>query len=163
MVHIYKGTGMRDIEVDQSGRTDVLTVDTVLAFSNDVQESILIPRSVKQECYHCLKAQGVRKHRIGVKLLTAGLVLLLQDHITQIRLVVIDLEYLGGAIGDIKGDLLQKLRQQAPYLESGQIEFGQIGKKSGAHIVALQTYRGQRRGDKRITTKELLEVLGFQI
>ena len=62
---------MHDIEVDQSGRTDQLTVDTVLAFSDAIQAAILIPKAVKRVCYHHLKAQGVRKHRIGVKLLTA--------------------------------------------------------------------------------------------
>jgi hypothetical protein len=68
---------VHDIEVDQSGRTDQLTVDIVLAFSDAIQAAILIPKAVKRACYHHLKAQGVRKHRIGVKLLTAGLVLLL--------------------------------------------------------------------------------------
>lgn len=101
----------------------------------------------------------MRSHRIGVKLLTAGLVLLLQDHIGTMELVTIDREYEGGAEGDIKGELLQRLRQYAPDLHSDQIVFHQIGKKSAAHKLALETYRGEREPDRRISTEELLEVL----
>jgi hypothetical protein len=151
---------MHDVEIDQSGRTDVLTVDTVLAFSNSLKVAILIPRTVKQECYHAMKSNGVRKSRIGVRLLTAGLVLLLRNHLEGIHTVVIDLEYVGGAAGDIKGELLQNLRRLAPDFRSDQIVFGQIGKKSEAHMLALQTYRGARQPDRRVTTREMLDVLG---
>jgi hypothetical protein len=152
---------MHDIEVDQSGRTDVLTVDTVLAFSDGLQVVILIPKAVKQACYHSLKASGVRKHRIGVRLLTAGLVLLLQDQIARLQTVTIDLEYVGSAIGDIKGGLLQHLRQQIPGLRSDQVIFRQIGKKSAAHVLALETFRGKREPNRRITIAEMQEVLSL--
>jgi len=62
---------MHDIEVDQSGRTDTLTVDTALAFSNEIQSVILIPKAVKWECYQLLKNRGVRKDLISVKLFAA--------------------------------------------------------------------------------------------
>ncbi|MBM4467667.1 MAG: hypothetical protein FJ014_19285 [Chloroflexi bacterium] len=150
---------MHDIEVDQSGRTDRLTVNTVLAFSDGIRSAILIPSAVKRACYQHLRAQGVRSHRIGVKLLIAGLVLLLQNHIKTVELVAIDREYVGGAEGDIKGELLQRLRQQAPDLHSDQIVFRQIGKKSAAHKLALEIYRGEREPDRRISTEELLGAL----
>jgi hypothetical protein len=151
---------VHDIEVDQSGRTDQLTVDTVLAFSDAIQAAILIPKAVKRACYHHLKAQGVRKHRIGVKLLTAGLVLLLRDYVTTLEMITIDREYTGGAEGDIKGELLQHLRRQVPDLHSDQITFQEIGKKSAAHKLALETYRGGQEPNQRISLEELLEVLG---
>jgi len=138
-----------------------LTVDTVLALSNSLKVSILIPKAVKQECYHALKASGIRKSRIGVRMLTAGLVVLLHPHVGEIHTIIIDLEYVGGATGDIKGELLQNLRQRTPALRNDQIVFGQIGKKSGAHTLALQTYRGVRQPDRRVTTREMLDVLGI--
>ena len=150
---------MHIVEVDQSGRTDTLTVDTALAFSDGIQWAILIPKAVKQACYHYLKAQGVRRRRIAVKLLIAGLVLLLQDHIGTVELLAIDQEYVGGVQGEIKGELLHRLRKRAPDLRSDQIVFRQIGKKSAAHKLALETYRGEREPDRRISTEELLEVL----
>jgi len=150
---------MYNVEVDQSGRTDTLTVDTALAFSDGIRWAILIPKAVKRACYHYLKAQGVRRSRIGVKLLIAGLVLLLQDHIGTIGLITIDQEYVAGVQGDIKGELLYRLRKHAPDLYSDQIIFRQIGKKSAAHKLALETFRGERKPDRRISTEELLEVL----
>ncbi len=135
---------MRNEEIDQSGCTDVLTVDTVLAWSNSLKVSILIPKAVKLECYHAMKASGIRKSRIGVRMLTAGLVVLLRPYVGNIHTIIVDLEYIGGATGEIKGELLQNLRQHAPTLRNDQIVFGQIGKKSGAHTLALETYRGMR-------------------
>jgi len=76
---------MHDIEVDQSGRTDILTVDTALAFSDDIQSAILIPKSVKRECYQWLKKEGMRKDLISVKLFAAGLILLLTPRVSTVR------------------------------------------------------------------------------
>jgi len=87
---------MHDVEVDQSGRTDKLAMDTVLAFSDRIRGSIFISKAVKRECYDHLKARGVRKGRIAVKLFIAGLVLLLQDHIAALETITIDQEYVGG-------------------------------------------------------------------
>jgi len=98
----------------------------------------------------------MRSHRIGVKLLTAGLVLLLQDHIGTVELVTIDREYEGGAEGDIKGELLQRLRLRDPDLHGDQIVFHHIGKKSAAHKLALETYRGERKPHRRIRTEGML-------
>jgi len=62
---------MYDVEIDQSGRTDVLTVDTALALSDGVQRAILIPRFVKRECHALLRARGMRKALIGIRLFSA--------------------------------------------------------------------------------------------
>jgi hypothetical protein len=129
------------------------------AFSDDLQAAILIPKAVKRECYHYLQSRGVRQRRISVRLLTAGLVLLLRDHVTSLGKITIDLEYEGSALGDIKGELLRQLRQRAPGLGSDQIVFGQIGKKSAAHALALRTYRGEQNPDQRVTVRVLMGIL----
>jgi len=59
---------MPDVEIDQSGRTDVLTMDTALALSDGLQRTILISRSVKRQCQARLKARGMRQALIGVRL-----------------------------------------------------------------------------------------------
>jgi hypothetical protein len=149
---------MHDIEVDQSGRTDTLTVDTVLAFSNSIQSAILIPKAVKRECYQLLKERGMRRDLISVKLFAAGLILLLAPHIGTMELITIDLEYPGWG-NEIKEQLLRYLRKRHPNLRNRQIAFGQVGKKSSSHKIALATYRGERHTDKRVRTEELLEVI----
>ncbi len=149
---------MHGIEIDQSGRTDQLTVDTVLAFSDAIQAAILIPKAVKRECYQPLKEAGVRKDLISVKLFVAGLILLLTPYIRDLELITIDLEYPGWE-NEIKEHLLRYLREIRPELSNRQIVFGPIGKRSRAHKIALATYRGERRPDRRIQAEELLEVI----
>ncbi len=149
---------MHDIEVDQSGRTDILTVDTALAFSNDIQLAILIPKSVKRECYQLLKEEGMRKDLISVKLFAAGLILLLAPRVSTVGLITIDLEYPGWE-NEIKEQLLRYLRRRYPNLSSRQIDFRPVGKKSSAHKVALATYRRERQPDRKVQVGELLAVI----
>jgi len=86
---------MHDVEIDQSGRTDVLTMDTALALSDGLQRTILIPKSVKRECYARLRARGMRKALIGIRLFSAGLILLLEECIHSLGFITIDVEYVG--------------------------------------------------------------------
>jgi hypothetical protein len=146
---------MYSVEVDQSGRTDVLTVDTVLALADGLQRAVLIPRTVKRECEARLKAHGMRKALIGIRLFSAGLVLLLEGCIQQLGLIVIDLEYTGWE-GEIKRHILRQLRARGHEVMEDQIVFQQIGKKSHAHDLAWQTLRGYRSPDRRVRVDELL-------
>ena len=143
---------MHDIEVDQSGRTDRLSEDTAVAFSNGIQCSVLITAAVKRICYHELRARHVRKKLAGVRLFAAALVILLRDHSKELELVCIDQEYPGW-----EGEISRHLLRHLPQLRSDQICFVQIGKKSPAHDLAWRTWRREREPDKRVTVKELLE------
>ena len=69
------------VEVDQSGKMEVLTVDTALAFSDGIAASILIPAAVKRQVYRQLKSRGVKHKMIIARMFSAGLFLLLQDHL----------------------------------------------------------------------------------
>ena len=146
---------MHDIEVDQSGRTDVLTDDTALAFSDGIQAAIFIPAAVKQQCYRHFKMTGLRKRIIGIRLFAAGLVLLLRPYIATLELIIIDQEYEGWEPA-IKEHLLRHLRREHPDLSNQQIIFQRIGKGARAHSVALATYRGDREPNQRIVVEELL-------
>ncbi|GEM_PF-312585 len=148
---------LHDIEVDQSGRTDVLSDDTVLAFSDDIQAAILIPTEVKRQCYQQLKATGLRKRLIGIRLFAAGLILLLRPYVATLELITVDQEYEGWE-PTIKEHLLRHLRGECPDLTSQQIIFQRIGKGAQAHSVALATYRGDREPNQRIGVRELLAV-----
>src|SRR5213592_3516631 len=99
---------MPECHVDQSGRTDVLTVATALALADDLRCSVLIPAAVKRACAEALRARSVRKRLIGVRMFAAGLVLLLEQCAQPQPVVVIDLEYVGWD-GEIKGHVLHRL------------------------------------------------------
>lgn len=146
---------MHNVEVDQSGRTDVLTDDTALAFSDEIQAAILIPAAVKRQCHRRLKMTGLRKRLIGIRLFAAGLVLLLRPYIATLELIIIDQEYEGWEPA-IKEHLLRHLRRERPNLSNQQVVFQRIGKGAQAHSVALATYRGDREPNRRIGVEELL-------
>lgn len=116
---------------------------------------ILIPRAVKRECYARLRKRGMRKAMVGIRLFSAGLVLLLEDCVEALEYVAIDIEYVGGE-GEIKRHLLRELRKRDHAIKKDQITFRRIGKGSAAHGLAWRTYRGYRAPDRRITVGELL-------
>ena len=147
---------MYDVEIDQSGRTDVLTVNTALALSDGLQRVVLIPRSVKWKCAAHLRARGVRKALVGVRLFSAGLVLLLEECVHSLGVITIDLEYVGWE-GEINRHVLRKLRDRGHVIEKDQIVFRQIGKESPAHELAWQTLKGYRTPERRIRVDELME------
>ena len=144
------------VEIDQSGRTDVLTTDTVLALSNGIQRAILIPKSVKRKCAARLRARGMRKSLVGIRLFSAGLVLLLEESIHLLQLIIIDLEYMGWE-GEIKRHILRQLHARGHKFEKDQLVFQQIGKKSPAHNLAWQTLRGHRTPEQRVKIDELMK------
>ena len=146
---------MSDIEIDQSGRIEVLTEDTALGFSDDSQAAILIPAAVKRNCSRQLRARGVRPKMISVRMFAGGLFLLMENYLNQMESVTIDQEFPGWE-AEIKGLLLKHIRQRVPDFASENIVFGQIGRASRAHQVAWRTYRGERVPEKRVTLGELL-------
>ena len=146
---------MSDIEIDQSGRIEVLTEDTALGFSDDRQAAILIPAAVKRNCSRQLRARGVRPKMISVRMFAGGLFLLMENYLNQMESVTIDQEFPGWE-AEIKGLLLKHIHQRVPDFASENIVFGQIGRASRAHQVAWRTYRGERVPEKRVTLGELL-------
>ena len=86
---------MHDVEVDQSGKFEVTKTDTVLAFSNGVSFSVLIPTTVKRNCITQLRKRGLTGPTLYVQLFAVGLFFLLKDYIDQFDEVVIDTEYEG--------------------------------------------------------------------
>ena len=148
------------VEVDQSGKVEDTRVDTVLAFSNGMNYTILIPAKVKRIVTKQLRGRGKTKRGITLLLFSACLFLLLRDHLEQIERVTIDVEYLGKD-ADIRGNLLYHVHRHGLMLHKDQIAFRQVGKRSSAHTRALAIYRGEYKPNRRITTDELLELLGF--
>jgi len=143
------------IEVDQSGKIEQMSWDTVLAFSDHIHRAILISAKVKRTCQQELRARGVKPGMITARMFAAGVFLLLEDHLETIARVAIDLEYYGRE-SEIKGLLLRLIRQRVPDFPGEAISFEQVGKGALAHSLAWLTRRGKRRPDKLVTVEELL-------
>ncbi|MBR9675968.1 hypothetical protein GOV05_03095 [Candidatus Woesearchaeota archaeon] len=139
---------MRHISVDQSGKVEATSVDTVLALnSTDIQYSILIPKKIKQEIFGRCKKQY--KKKIMIKTFSYSLYLLLKKKVQKNSIIVIDDEYPKHG-KNIKNYLATKLK-----FDAHQITIGNIGKKDEAHRIAYDTYRKKIKPNEVITSKQL--------
>lgn len=146
---------MTHIEVDQSGKIEQLNKDSVIAFSNRNQYSVLIPKKVKQEAYQLYKG---KVKNLRYRLFSIGIYFCLRDYIPKKELVTICCEYKGKE-NLIKSFLLDYFRIDYPSIDSKFIRFGIIGKKSNAHAVAIDVYRGNRKSNKTLSLEDIENLL----
>jgi hypothetical protein len=150
-----------NVEVDQSGKIERTQVDTVLAFSDGQSYAIRIPAAVKRRVLSFLRQKPRRsgnKKVVYAHLFAAALYLLLRAHLNAVDFITIDTEYTGGE-EDIRRILLPLIRRVDPQYSSARIAFAQVGKKSPAHILALEVYRGTRQANHVVAEQELLALL----
>jgi hypothetical protein len=147
------------IEVDQSIKIGDTHAPTVLALSNDVEQSLLIPATVKRACVRTLRGRWESSTVMYIRLFAAVLFLLLREHLERASRVIIDAEYPGHE-RDIKDDLLRFCRRAGLTVDPAIIHFAPVGKHSPAHHIALETLRGKRPPDQVATVEELLRIVG---
>ncbi len=150
-----------DVEVDQSGKVERTQTDTILAFSNSRRYAIRIPATVKRAALHVLRQRhkpSASRKTFYLRLFTAGLYLLLRDHLNVLDHIIVDTEY-AGREADIRGMLLSLIRRTDPQYPSDRIVFRQVGKKSPAHSLTWEVHRGKYQADHVVTEKELLNLL----
>ncbi|MBM3129914.1 MAG: hypothetical protein FJ009_14995 [Chloroflexi bacterium] len=143
------------IAVDQSIKVEQTNQSTVLAFSDGIQKTIVIPAEVKRDCQRTLRARGVKSRMIALRIFAAGLLVLLESQMRELASITIDTEY-EGREGEIRSLVLRFVSRQAPNLSRRAIVFRQIGRQSAAHTLAWETHRGKRNPDHVVTLKELL-------
>jgi hypothetical protein len=146
------------VEVDQSGKVEDTATDTVLAFANGEHFAILIRAREKRICLHALRARGKTGKSIYRLLFATALFLLLKNHVRWLHLITIDVEYVGGE-ANIKEHVLNLLRRDGNLVDTQQIQFTRIGKKSPAHTRAYTVHRGDRKPDLIVTADDLLREL----
>src|SRR5260221_7538022 len=101
------------VEIDQSGRIEFTSQDTILAFANGINYSILIPSQVKQRCIQNLRRRYHKLKEPYLKMFVVGLFILLRNRTKQLDMVIIDTEF-KGLDGVIRGMLLNYLRGIVP-------------------------------------------------
>ena len=146
-----------DIQVDQSRKVEQ-TGPTVLAFSNDEQGAILVPADVKREVLLRLRDLG-RMRRSSVHMVFAALAALLLQEVLQPGVwVTIDNEYTGHE-ERIWSQIPRSLNRLGPVATPDAIAFGPVDRASDAHRLASSVYRGRREPDRRVTGRELWELV----
>ena len=153
----YDGDAVH-IEVDQSGKVEDTATNTVIAFSNDKSQAVLIPATVKRTCLQELRQEGKTGKSIYRRMFVVGLFFLLRSRIKKGDLVTIDVEYVGHS-RSIKEHLLSLLADAGVRCGPDNFRFERIGRKSPAHDKAYYTHRGDVKADKTINKEELLKYM----
>lgn len=146
---------MHVVEVDQSGKFEHTSGDTILAFSNGIRFALLIPAQVKRDCVTTLRQQGLSGPSFYTQLFATGLYFLLKNYMNRVVSVTIDIEY-QGKDGQIKQHLLHLLSRGGYAARSDQIGFGLISKKSPAHHLAISVFRKEVQPNLILTLEDLL-------
>ena len=143
-----------NIEIDQSGKVENTSKNTIIAFSNGIFGSILISAKDKREIQEIFRKIG--KPRIFVYRVFAILIfLLIKNHLKKIDQIIIDEEYPGwGHL--IKDYLLQEIRKVRANFDAENITFQRIGKKSKAHLLGYNVFQKKKKVDIKVGLKEVL-------
>jgi hypothetical protein len=144
--------------VDQSIKIENTRTGTVIALSNDSAHTVLIPAAVKRRCQERLRQHGYKGNTIALMLFSAGLFLLVEDHLPQLTRLVIDTEY-PGHDDDIRVMLLQMIRPHRPKFEASSIVFLPVSKQTRAHKAAIGVTRGKAAPNSVLGVGRLLRLL----
>jgi hypothetical protein len=141
-------------EIDQSGKIEDTSKNTVIAYTNGARATILITRKTKRIIQERFRRYGLT--RVYIYLTFAVAIYFLIRNIKQKKEFLIDEEYPGN--NKIIINFLRKLLETHK-LPSHDIEFKRIGNHPRVHYAAKDVYNGKRKADKIISEKELIKEL----
>lgn len=140
-------------QIDQSGKVEDTKKLTIVAFANGRIKSLKISAREKRKLVKAMRILDFPKKTFIYKIF-AGLVFLLLKG-EKIEEAVIDKEYPGheATIKNIIVQLFRKTKRKPP-----EISFATISKQSNAHKAALEVFRGKRKADIAVQSKEVLKL-----
>lgn len=146
------------VEIDQSGKIEETNRDTVLAFSNGKNDTVIILAETKRRILEIFRRRGEPKLYI-YRTFTAGVFLLVHPYLAHIDSIMCDIEWEGKnrVIADIFNEFLQKYAIE----HKPTLHFQLVGKQSPAHILAWTTYktRPYPRRFRKVSFKQLLSLV----
>ncbi len=146
------------IEIDQSGKIEQTDMDTIVAFSNNHQYAILLPKQVKK----ILIRKYRKEKQIILKLFVICVYYSIKDYINEIGSIVIDNEY-EGKQNYIKSTLLTLIRKHNHNFNKKIIRFSNITKRSKAHEAASNVKRNYAKPQKTLSENDVEKlILGAQ-
>lgn len=142
------------IEIDQSGKIEEY-LDTVVAFRNKEQYSVLLKRKLKTE----ILTKYRNKHKdIHYRLFAILIYHCIKNYLHKAQSIIIDKEY-EGREEDIKKHLIRFIWKDYPNFDKRLIKFSRLGKKSRAHSLAYHTFIGKLSPNKIISKKEIEKLI----
>lgn len=145
------------IEIDQSNKIEITNRDSILAFSNSISYSILIPAKEKRKLQALFRKTNTPQ-MFRYKVFAIAIVILIKDYIRKIDDIIIDKEYQGWE-PLIKDIIIQHIRQIKGHFSHQNITFLSIGKKSNAHKIAYAINKKKLTANKTITAIDIIKFL----
>lgn len=144
-------------QIDQSGKIEQTSKNTVIAISNSTQKSIILKARDKRSLQNIYRAAG--KPRIfSVQVFAALTYLLLEKAKIESGMVYIDKEYPGHET-IIKSYIVQLIkRREKIVLEPENIRFTQVGKTSSVHLFGYRHFK-TGRADFKATKEDILAMV----
>lgn len=140
------------VKIDQSGKIEDTSKDTVVAFADGLSYTILIPAKVKRQLQEVFRRQG--KPRLFVyRTFAAGVFLLIKKCLPKIKDLVIDTEYAGHE-KQIKEIILEMIRKNN--LPEPNIYFQRIGSKPKVHYAAYDVFSRKKKADRVVSFEEIV-------
>ncbi|MBI3985062.1 MAG: hypothetical protein HY344_03965 [Candidatus Levybacteria bacterium] len=145
--------GIKNYEIDQSGKIEQTNKDTVLCLSNGIWDTILVKAETKRSLLEVFRRNGQIRNFI-LFTFSAILAIIIERNINLGR-IVIDREYYG------KEPIIKKLLEEmsTKIKERAILEFGLVGKTSRADFIAGEVFSGKIKPKSTITKEELLKVI----
>ncbi|MBP9690659.1 hypothetical protein KBD81_01120 [Candidatus Woesebacteria bacterium] len=131
------------VEIDQSGKIENTSQDTIIAFTNGVRKTIKITARDKR----ILQSRFREKYQSRLyvyRTFTALIYLLVRDHLQQISILVIDIEY-EGREKSLKEMILEYIRKDGK--NEPTIDFRRIGNRPPVHVLAYSTFTKKLKPD----------------
>lgn len=141
-------------QIDQSGKIENTSKNTYLALANSKTKVIKISSTEKRKLIQMIKELR-RPHRTYIFQIFAALVFLVLKDV-KLSDVIIDTEYSGhqASIKEVLIQLFQRFEKESP-----EINFGFVGKKSNAHLAAIEAFRNERQVNLTVLAEDLLTLL----
>lgn len=141
-------------QVDQSGKIEQTQVNSIIAYSNHTQSTILIPRKLKRTIQAVFRIHGFTELYIYF-LFAVGITILLSDLQKKVS-IQIDIEYPGK-----EKIILSMIEKYLVLLEKPvhHISFARIGNKPRVHYAAKDVYDKKKKPDMILTMKDIIQIL----
>ncbi len=139
------------IEIDQSGKIEQTSKNTILCLSNKKWYAVLIPKRAKRQLQEIFRRNGQIRNFI-LFTFCAGLAILLRNSHPKSK-VTIDEEYYGksAVIKNILGQMLKGIHPEIP------LAFACIGKTSPAHLLAKEVFKGRKEATVTLDANQILK------
>lgn len=138
-------------QIDQSGKIEQTSLDTIIALSNDRRYCVLLPKKVKR-----LLQEDFRRHkrpRMFIYDTFSALIAIILLRVKPASPVFIDKEYPSNE-GLIKARVLELMSKVSPEY-TPEVEFTLVGKSSPAHLLAAKVGNKKIQADEIITLERI--------